>query len=97
MLAAATTTAYFFAPVGGWKSDLIINPNDLPAPTIHKANAVYGRYNWMEINESLSEKERQFDAYHFVGMKAYKRSEVMRRPLSTLPGWMSGTAHLISV
>jgi hypothetical protein len=28
--AAASTTAYFLSPIGGWHSDVIVNPYDLP-------------------------------------------------------------------
>lgn len=99
MLGAVTTTAYFLAPVGGWTSSLIINPNDLSAPTIHKANAVYGRYNWMALDyEAIPKPDPLYPKFAYeIGIRPYKRSEVLNRPMSTLPNWTSGTAHLISV
>jgi hypothetical protein len=27
---AAVAPTYFFAPVGGWKSDVVVNPNSVP-------------------------------------------------------------------
>lgn len=29
---AASATSYFFAPVGGWHSDVIVNPNETHLP-----------------------------------------------------------------
>lgn len=55
MLAAATASrTYFFAPVGGWKSDLIINPNDirtLTTPSISDGRTYYhGRYSAISVS-----------------------------------------------
>lgn len=49
-LGAAATTAYFFAPVGGWYSDTIINPNngitDVTYSKLNSGGTVYrGKYH----------------------------------------------------
>lgn len=49
ILGAAATTSYFFAPIGGWSSDLIINPNDLVRPqnavSAGGGTVYYGKYH----------------------------------------------------
>jgi hypothetical protein len=54
---AAVAPTYFFAPIGGWKSDLILNPADLPKPQIITTPWVEyrGRYCTIKVYEGLAD------------------------------------------
>lgn len=63
---AAITKAYFFAPVGGWYSDVIVNPANI-APKLHidKSIAVpyEGKYHtlWWLDSEGWRVEPRRFN------------------------------------
>lgn len=81
MLAAATASrTYFFAPVGGWKSDLIINPNDAEPNVTVARNAgrtfYCGQYSAISVSD--------LNPYDFeVHIPRVDRNK--RTPLGTLP------------
>lgn len=69
---AATATSYFFAPVGGWHSDVIVNPHTPLTPSalemaIARQHAYYA--------------QQPRPNYWYVHPEMYKRcQELMRKP-----------------
>jgi hypothetical protein len=76
--AVAVKPTYFFAPVGGWTSDVIINPNNLSKPQpINVAGTFYhGRYSSLFISDNPKVEDR---------LIIYRRSEVLSKPMRELP------------
>lgn len=84
--ALAAGKTYFFAPVGGWHSDLIVNPNHVVSETVVNTNgrvAYNGRYHtwWHDPNES--------DPREAWALTVPKRRDVSRK-LTTLPDHIFG-------
>lgn len=63
--AAAVAPTYFFAPVGGWKSDLILNPYESSVPLgpvdACSLSRAYNRQNGMLTIEILKEFHRRMN------------------------------------
>jgi hypothetical protein len=78
MLGAAAATSYFFAPVGGWTSDVIINPATLRTDTlpVHPSgyHTIAGHYHALQFDNEKLEGEPIFIFP--------KRSDVRRRKMS---------------
>jgi hypothetical protein len=61
---AATATSYFFAPIGGWKSDVIIDPNaELRAKWMEAYPTLEQQGEWLERAQRRLEEYWNFKAF----------------------------------